>query len=169
VAFLIHYQYPSHPSLRPSIDFGYPTPTATTPSTIATPRLETSLSALATQTATQIDTLRLQYAAVIGLWVNRDGTAEALGGRRPTANESMLFVTLNSMLDSARALSEPSITYERQRNQGRQLQADAQTAQHIWLRVRSTGILSQDLERQWQNLQNNLRVVINIAIKSKVK
>jgi hypothetical protein len=123
----------------------------------------TSLSALATQTANQIDTLRLNYAAVIGLWVNRDGTVDLLGGRRPTANERQLFDTLSFMLGSARALSSASLSaYERQRN-GQQLQADAQTAQQMWLRVRSTGILSQDLERQWQNVQNNLRLLIDAA------
>ncbi|MGH9836931.1 MAG: hypothetical protein ACRD9Y_28225, partial [Blastocatellia bacterium] len=88
---------------------------------------------------------------------------DALGGRRPTANERQLFDTLSFMLGSARALSSPSISAaERQRN-GQQLQADAQTAQQMWLRVRSTGILSQDLERQWQNLQTNLRLLIDAA------
>ncbi len=144
-----------------SINLGIPG-AAPSPSGATRPN-GTSLSALATQTANQIDTLRLNYAAVIGLWVNRDGTVDMLGGRRPTANERQLFDTLSFMLGSARALGSTSISAnERQRN-GQQLQADAQTAQQMWLRVRSTGILSQDLERQWQNLQTNLRLLIDAA------
>lgn len=151
------------PSDGSSIDLGIP---GVSPSTGGATRPNgTSLSALATQTANQVDTLRLNYAAVIGLWVNRDGTVDALGGRRPTANERQLFDTLSFMLGSARALSSTSISAgERQRN-GQQLQADAQTAQQMWLRVRSTGILSQDLERQWQSLQTNLRLLIDAALR----
>ncbi|MGH9939003.1 MAG: hypothetical protein ACREAM_22415, partial [Blastocatellia bacterium] len=95
------------PSDGSSFDLGIP---GAAPSTGgATRPTGTSLSALATQTANQIDTLRLNYAAVIGLWVNRDGTVDALGGRRPTANERQLFDTMSFMLGSARALSSTSI------------------------------------------------------------
>jgi hypothetical protein len=149
------------PSDGSSFDPGFPGGTSSAGG--ATRPTGTSLSGLATQTANQIDTLRLNYAAVIGLWINRDGTIDVLGGRRPTANERQLFDTMNFMLGSARALSSPSISaYERQRN-GQQLQGDAQTAQQMWLRVRSTGILSQDLERRWQDLQTNLRLLIDAA------
>ncbi len=151
------------PSDGSSFDLGVPGGASSTGG--ATRPAGSSLSALATQTANQINTLRLNYAAVIGLWVNRDGTVDALGGRRPTTNERQLFDTLSFMLGSAGALSSPSISApERQRN-GQQLQADAQTAQQMWLRVRSTGILSQDLERQWQNLQTNLRLLIDAALR----
>jgi len=149
------------PSDGSSIDLGIP---GVAPSTGgATRPTGASLSALATQTSNQIDTLRLNYAAVIGLWVNRDGTVDQLGGRRPTPNERQLFDTLNFMLGSARALTSTSISASERQQNGQQLQTDAQTAQQMWQRVRSTGILSPDLERQWQNVQTNLRLLIDAA------
>lgn len=152
----------SGPSDGSSIDFGNPTVPSTGTSTGNAPR-PSSLSSLATQVANQIDVLRMNYAAVIGLFVNTDGSVDALGGRRVSANERQLFDTLSYMLNSARTLRSPSISaYERQRA-GQQLQTDTQTAQQFWSRIRSTGLISTDLERQWQNLQGGLRALIDAA------
>lgn len=136
---------------------------SSTPSTGNSTRPASSLSSLATQVANQIETVRLNYAAAIGLWVNRDGTVESLGGRRTTANERELFDTLGYMQSSARALAAPSLDAANRQRSAQRLQNDSQTAQDMWQRFRSSGIISQDLDRQWQNLQNNLRSLINAA------
>jgi hypothetical protein len=124
----------------------------------------TSLSALATQVANQIEVLKFNYAAAIGLYVNpRDGSVESLGGRTPTANDRQLFDTINYMQSSARSLASPTLdSYNRQRSAQR-LQGDAQTANGMWQRARSTGMISADLDRQWQNLQTGLRSLVSAA------
>ncbi len=74
-----------------------------------------------------------------------------------------LYDTLSFLLTTARSLSAPSLdAYTRQRA-GQQLRADIQTAQQSWQRVRSTGVISPDLDRQWQNALVNLRSLSNLA------
>jgi hypothetical protein len=124
-----------------------------------------SISSLATQTANQVEVVRSTYAASIGLFINSDGTVESLGGRRTTAIEMQLYNTLSYLLSSARSLAASSSdAYNRQRA-GQQLQRDAQAAQQMWQRVKSTGVISQDLDRQWQNALVNLRALSNVALR----
>lgn len=122
-----------------------------------------ALSSLATQVANQIEVFRSNYAGDIGLWMNRDGTVDVLGKRRPSAAERQLFDTLGYMFTSARALAAPTLdSYTRQQSRQR-LQDDNQAAQQTWQRVRSTGVITQERERQWQSLQNNLRALLDAA------
>jgi len=149
---------PSDSSLG-NLDF----PPSTSNPSGSTPRQTSSLSSLATQVGNNIETLRSNYAAAIGVWVNRDGTIDPSLGRTPTTTERQLFETLGYMQNSARALAAPSLNaYNRQRN-AQQLQSDTQTAQQMWQRVQSTGVISQELDRQWQNVQNNVRALLTAA------
>ncbi len=50
-------------------------------------------------------------------------------------------------------------------NAPQQLQSDSQTAQQMWQTVKSTGVITRDLDRQWQNAQNNLRALSNAAVR----
>src|SRR5262249_18577447 len=45
-----------------------------------------NLSSMAAQVAYQVEVLRANYAAAVGLWINIDGTAELNGGRRTTTD-----------------------------------------------------------------------------------
>lgn len=122
-----------------------------------------TLSSLATQVANQIELFRANYASDIGLWMNRDGSVDVLGERKPSVTERQLFDTLGYMLSSARTLASPSPdAYTRQQSRQR-LQNDNQTAQGMWQRVQSSGIIRQERERQWQNLQNNVQALIDSA------
>ncbi|HEV2667395.1 MAG TPA: hypothetical protein VG324_20935 [Blastocatellia bacterium] len=124
-----------------------------------------NLSSLAQQTTYQLELLRSNYAAAVGLWMNNDGTADSLGPRRTTPNERQLYDTLTYLLTPARALAAPSSgAYNRQRA-GQQLQADTQTAQQMWQRVKSTGVISPELDRQWQNTLSNLRALSSAAMR----
>ena len=124
-----------------------------------------NLSSLAGQVANQVEVLRSNYAAAVGLFMNSDGTAESVGGRRTTENERQLFETLTYLLTFARSLAAPSTdAYNRQRA-GQQLRNEIQTAQQRWERVKSTGIISPDLDRQWRNAQTNLRALSNTALR----
>ncbi len=124
-----------------------------------------NLSSLARQVANQIELLRSNYAAAVGLWMNNDGTAESFGSRRTSPTERQLYDTLTFLLTSARNLAAPSSdAYNRQRA-GRQLQADTQTAQQMWQRVKTTGVISQDLDSQWVNTLSSLRTLGNAAIR----
>jgi hypothetical protein len=124
----------------------------------------TTLSSQATQVANQLEVLKYNYAASIGLMVNpRDGSVESLGGRRQTATERELFDTIAYLQTSAKSLAAPSLdAYNRQRISQR-LQSDSQTAQNMWQRARDTGMVSPDLDRQWQSAQSNLRSLISAA------
>jgi hypothetical protein len=124
-----------------------------------------NLSSLARQVANQIELLRSNYAAAVGLWMNNDGTAESLGSRRTSPTERQLYDTLTFLLTSARNLAAPSSdAYNRQRA-GRQLQADTQTALQMWQRVKTTGVISPDLDNQWVNTLSSLRTLGNAAIR----
>jgi hypothetical protein len=124
-----------------------------------------NLSSLGSQVANQIELLRSNYAAAVGLWMNNDGTAESLGSRRTSPSERQLFDTLTFLLTSARNLAAPSSdAYNRQRA-GRQLQTDTQTAQQMWQRVKTTGVISPDLDNQWVNTLSSLRTLGNAAIR----
>ncbi len=149
------------PTPRPS----QPRPPRPRPSEYVPPAAPSTgnLPLLANQTANQIEVVRSNYAAAVGLWINSDGTVESFGARRATANEMQLYDTLSFLLTTARSLSAPSLdAYTRQRA-GQQLRADIQTAQQSWQRVRSTGVISPDLDRQWQNALVNLRSLSNLA------
>jgi hypothetical protein len=124
-----------------------------------------NISSLATQTANQVETLRSNYAAAVGLWINNDGTPDSLGGRRTTPTERQLYDSLSYLLTSARSLAAPSSgAYNRQRA-GQQLKSDTQTVQQMWQRVRSTSVISPDLDRQWQNTYNSLRALSDAAMR----
>jgi hypothetical protein len=116
-----------------------------------------NLSTLAKQTANQVELLRANYAPVVGLWILRDGNVESLGGRRTTASERELFDSLSYLLTTTRNMASPSSGAYDRRRAGQQLQSDTQTAQQRWEKVKSTGVISQDLDRQWQNTLSNLR------------
>jgi hypothetical protein len=124
-----------------------------------------NLSSVARQVANQVELLRSNYAAAVGLWMNNDGTAETFGSRRTSETERQLYDTMTFLLTSARNLAAPSSdAYNRQRA-GRQLQADTQTAQQLWQRVKQTGVISQDLDSQWVNTLSSLRTLGNAAIR----
>jgi opacity protein-like surface antigen len=124
-----------------------------------------NISSQATQTANQVEFVRSNYAAAIGLWINNDGTVESLGGRRTTATETQLYDTLSYLLTSSRSLAASSSdAYNRQRA-GQQLQRDTQTAQQMWQKVKSTGVISQDLDRQWQGAHSSLRSLSTVALR----
>src|SRR5262245_1133589 len=125
-----------------------------------------NLSSQARQVANQIEVLRSNYAAAIGLWINNnDGTAESLGSRTTSQTERQLYDTLTYLLASTRNLSTSSSNaYSRQRA-GRQLQADTQNAQQMWQTVKTTGIISPDLDNQWVNTLSSLRTLGNAAIR----
>ena len=118
-----------------------------------------NLSSLARQVANQIELLRSNYAAAVGLWMNNDGTAESLGSRTTSPTERQLYDTLTYLLTSARNLSAPSSDAFNRQRAGRQLQADTQTAQQMWQRVKTTGVISPDLDSQWVNTLSNLRAL----------
>lgn len=122
-----------------------------------------TLSSLASQVANQIEVFRSNYAGDIGLWMNRDGTIDEIGERRPSAAQRQLFDTLSYMINSARALAAPTLdSYTRQQSRQR-LQDDNQAARQTWQRVLSAGAITQERERQWQSLQNNLRALLDAA------
>jgi len=124
-----------------------------------------NLSSLAGQVANQIELLRSNYAAAVGLWMNNDGTAETFGSRRTSPTERQLYDTLTFLLTSTRNLAAPSSdAYNRQRA-GRQLQTDTQIAQQMWQRVKTTGVISPDLDSQWVNTLSSLRTLCNAAIR----
>jgi opacity protein-like surface antigen len=124
-----------------------------------------NLSSLARQVASQIELLRANYAAAVGLWMNNDGTAESFGSRTTSPTERQLYDTLNYLLTSARNLAAPSSDAFNRQRAGRQLQADTQTAQQMWQRVKMTGVISPDLDNQWVNTLSNLRTLGNAAIR----
>jgi hypothetical protein len=145
---------PTRPRLRSGSSGGpytdYSAPTSTTG----------NVPSLATQTANNLDVLRFNYGAVIGLWVQEDGTVVSMRNGT-TASQRELFETLKSLAASARSLAS-SDAYNRQRA-SQQLQSQTQTAQQRWERVRSTGVISPDLDRQWQTAYNNLRSLSSVA------
>jgi len=157
---------PSRPRPRPRPGAGpsngsfgnFPPPSPSTGS-------PSSLASLATQTSNQVENLRSNYAAAIGLWINSDGTADSLGGRRTTVTEKQLYDTLSFLLASAKSLAAPSSGASNRQRDGRQLQADTQTAQQMWQRVKSTGVISPELDRQWQNTLSSLHELSNAAIR----
>jgi hypothetical protein len=124
-----------------------------------------NLPSLATQTANHIEVVRAIYGGGVGLWIN-NGAPESLGPRRTTQNERQLFDSLSYLLNSARSLasSDSSDPYNRRRA-GQQLQTETQTAQQRWERVKSTGVISSDLDRQWQNAYNELRALSDAALR----
>jgi len=124
-----------------------------------------SIPSLARQVANQVELLRSNYAAAVGLWMNNDGTAESFGSRRTTPTERQLYDTLTFLLTSARSLAAPSSDAFSRQRAGQQLRADTQTAQDMWQRVKQTGVISQDLDNQWVNTLSNLRTLGNAAIR----
>jgi len=123
-----------------------------------------NLSSMATQTANHIEVVRAIYGGGVGLWIN-NGAPESLGPRRTTQNERQLFDSLSYLLASAKSLSSASSDPYNRRRVGQQLQTETQTAQQRWERVRSTGVISSDLDRQWQNAYNELRALSDAALR----
>ncbi|HEY8460931.1 MAG TPA: hypothetical protein VIM99_11155 [Blastocatellia bacterium] len=147
----------TRPRLRPSASGGayddYQPPASTG-----------NLVSLAAQTANQIDVVKAIYAGQIGLWMTSDG-AELAGSRRPTASERQLYDALNNLASTTRSLASPSSSSYRQRA-GQQLQRDAQGTQQLWQRVRSSNsVITQDLNRRWEDAYNSLRSLSAAALR----
>ncbi len=123
-----------------------------------------SAASLARETANHLETLRANYAATVGLWIDtRTGAAESNGGRNATPSEKQLYDQLLNMENSARAMSSPSLDSSNRQRYLQRLRSDAQNAQQNWQKAQSSGIITRDLERQWQITQNDLRSLINTA------
>jgi len=86
------------------------------------------------------------------------------GRRRTTPTEQQLLDTLGYLQSSSRSLTASSTdAYNRQRA-AQALQRDTQRAEQLWQTLRSSsGIITRDLDRQWQSAQNNLRALISAA------
>ncbi|HEX5084355.1 MAG TPA: hypothetical protein VFY40_20110 [Blastocatellia bacterium] len=117
-----------------------------------------NLTALAGQSANQVEVVKATYAGQIGLWMDEQGT-QLPGTRRATATERQLYDTLISLETSARSLASPLSSSSRLRA-GQQLQRDTQSAQQLWQRVRSSNsVITPELDRKWQNAYNSLRAL----------
>ncbi|MBO0859111.1 MAG: hypothetical protein J2P21_11665 [Chloracidobacterium sp.] len=123
-----------------------------------------SLRPMAQQAANHIEVVRAIYGGGIGLWIN-NGTPESLGPRRTTQNERQLFDSLSSLLNSARSLESTSTDSYGRRRIGQQLQSEIQSTRRRWDIVRSTGVISSDLDRQWQTAYNELRALSDAALR----
>jgi hypothetical protein len=123
-----------------------------------------SLKPMALQAANHIEVVRAIYGGGIGLWIN-NGAPESLGPRRTTQNERQLFDSLSSLLNSARSLESASTDPYSRRRIGQQLQSETQSTRQRWETVRSTGVISSDLDRQWQNSYNELRALSDAALR----
>jgi hypothetical protein len=122
------------------------------------------LASMALQTANQLDVVKTIYAGQIGLWITNEGS-ELAGSRRPTANERQLYEALNNLSTASRSLASSSSSSYRQRA-GQQLQRDAQGTQQLWQRVRSSNsVITQDLDRRWENAYNGLRSLSAAALR----
>ncbi|HEU0185494.1 MAG TPA: hypothetical protein VFS27_09270, partial [Blastocatellia bacterium] len=65
----------------------------------------------------------------------------------------------------SRSLASSSSSSYRQRA-GQQLQRDAQGTQQLWQRVRSSNsVITQDLDRRWDNAYNGLRSLSAAALR----
>ncbi|MDX2029448.1 MAG: hypothetical protein SF339_02195 [Blastocatellia bacterium] len=128
-----------------------------------------TVAALATRVANEVDVLRGEYAAAIGGYRNRDGSYDfSTATRRPTAAEKQLLDSLTFISQSTRDLTNGSITAQSRRKFAGQLRDDLQAAQSLWTEaVRSPDtsrkLQTQGTDRKWQALQQSLRSLIDAA------
>ncbi|HKQ79519.1 MAG TPA: hypothetical protein VJ810_37850 [Blastocatellia bacterium] len=138
--------------------------TQPTPSNGATYDSTSTVSQLATRTANDLEVLRSNYAANVGLWMRGDGTGETFGDRRPTPTQQQLFDALTYLQNSTRTMAQTANDASNRQRAAQQLQRDTQRTEQLWQTVRSSSsAITRDLDGQWQRALNNLRSLISSA------
>ncbi len=148
----------SYPSPPPSTGSGGPPP-STGGGGISTPPPTTSpgggpganFSNQASRVINQIEQIRYDYGATIGVWINRDGTYDPIGQRQPTADERKLLDSLGAMLNSVRALNLNSPNSAALRSNAARVQEDARIVEQAWKRVPVSNNLNQKIRTVLQD------------------
>jgi hypothetical protein len=110
---------------------------------------------LGVRLAREVEQLRSEYAAAIGVWINRDGRTEVLAQRRPSSDERRLLDSLGSLLNSVQAYNTSSTPAARQNNLAR-IQEDVRLVELYWTRVRLSG----DLNQKFRNVFRDARALV---------
>jgi hypothetical protein len=140
-----------------------PRPRPVTPRPVATPRPVTpstgipttpvpGSTALGTRVVNQITQIRYDFGATVGVWINSDGSYDAIGQRQPTADQRRLLDTLGSLLNSVKAYNvSPNSTM------GAKVLEDANLIEQTWQKVR----LDQDLNQKFVNMLKDVRTLVS--------
>jgi hypothetical protein len=95
----------------------------------------TSLIETASRIEKDIDLIRFNFASSIGIWLNRDGTFDALTGRRPTNEEKRFLDGLGALATSVRTWHFNSPTESARRTSILRIREDAQVVEGSWRRI----------------------------------
>lgn len=118
-----------------------------------------NISTQASRVSNLIDQIRYDYGASIGVWINRDGTYDIIGQRRPTPDERQLMDSLGSLQNSVRALNLDAVNSNARRSNAMRVQEDARVVEQTYTRVS----LSQNLNQRFKTLLQDTRSLVSSA------
>lgn len=121
----------------------------------------TEINSLASRVINQTTQLRYDYGATIGVWINRDGSYDLIGQRRPTADERQLLDSLGAMQSSAQALNLNSSNLSARRSNAAKLNEDAKAVENAWRRAP----MSADQNQRVRDLLQDVRKLVDNAMR----
>jgi hypothetical protein len=102
--------------------------------------------------ANQIEQVRYDFGATVGVWISPDGTYDMIGQRKPTPDEKRLLDGLGSLLNSTRAFNTTPNS-----SMGAKVMEDASLIEEVWQRVK----LSPELNKKFQTMLNDARALVS--------
>ncbi|QQS46409.1 MAG: hypothetical protein IPM66_21285 [Acidobacteriota bacterium] len=140
-----------YPNTPPSTGSGTPVPPSTPPASTGP---GADFNSQASRIANQIEQIRYDYGATVGVWINRDGSYDPIGQRQPTADERKLLDSLGALLNSVRALNLNSPNSAALRTNAARVQEDTRVVEQAWRRVPASSNLNQKIRTMIQDARN---------------
>ncbi|MBK9314608.1 MAG: hypothetical protein IPM55_10245 [Acidobacteria bacterium] len=109
-------------------------------------------SSQASRIGNQIEQIRYDYGATIGVWINRDGTYDPIGQRQPTTDERKLLDSLGALNNSVRSLHLNSPNTSALRSNAARVQEDSRSVEQSWQRVPLSSSLNQKIRTMLQDV-----------------
>jgi hypothetical protein len=106
--------------------------------------------------ASEIEGLRNEFGTSIGLRIDKDGTYEASGDRKPTSDEKQLLDALGSQLNSVQAYVRNASNPATRRNSALLVEEDVKLVEQVRVRVK----MSTDMNRRFRAALENTQALI---------
>ena len=114
-----------------------------------------SASSLGARCVSEIEQIRYDYGATVGVWINQDGTYDVIGQRKPTSDEKKLLDGLGALLNSVKEFNSASGSSAQQSSASR-VAEDANDVEQYWKKVK----MSSDLNQKFSTMLKDVRTLI---------
>jgi hypothetical protein len=132
-----------------------PVRTAPTASRSSSPA-NVSTAPSGSRVVSDIEQLRNEFGTSVGVGINKNGTYEASGNRKPTSDEKQLLDALESQLNSVQAYIRNASNTSTRRNSALLVEEDVKLVEQVRMRVK----MNTDMNRRFRTVLQNTQALI---------